>query len=61
MVFLSAVPAVYHLNSRTYFKAPEGDEMEKLKVHYSDLGLSNTNEMFAKAMAGKYAIPLQFQ
>jgi fructose-bisphosphate aldolase, class II len=31
--------------------------MEKLKVHYSDLGLSNTKEMFSKAMAGKYAIP----
>ncbi len=31
--------------------------MEKQKVHYSDLGLSNTKEMFSKAMAGKYAIP----
>ncbi len=31
--------------------------MEKAKVHYSDLGLSNTKEMFSKAMAGKYAIP----
>jgi fructose-bisphosphate aldolase, class II len=31
--------------------------MEKLKVHYSELGLSNTKEMFSKAMAGKYAIP----
>lgn len=31
--------------------------MEKQKVHYSDLGLSNTREMFVKAMAGKYAIP----
>jgi fructose-bisphosphate aldolase, class II len=26
-------------------------------VHYKDLGLVNTREMFAKAMAGKYAIP----
>jgi len=26
-------------------------------VHYSELGLSNTREMFAKAMAGGYAIP----
>ena len=25
--------------------------------HYKELGLSNTREMFAKAMAGKYAIP----
>jgi fructose-bisphosphate aldolase class II len=31
--------------------------MEKQKVHYSELGLVNTKEMFAKAMAGKYAIP----
>lgn len=31
--------------------------MEKLKVHYSELGLSNTKEMFSKAMAGKYAVP----
>jgi len=31
--------------------------MEKQKIHYSELGLSNTKEMFAKAMAGKYAIP----
>lgn len=31
--------------------------MEKLKVHYSELGLSNTKEMFSKAMAGNYAIP----
>ena len=31
--------------------------MEKQKVHYSELGLSNTREMFSKAMAGKYAIP----
>jgi fructose-bisphosphate aldolase class II len=31
--------------------------MEKRKVHYSELGLVNTKEMFAKAMAGKYAIP----
>lgn len=31
--------------------------MEKLKVHYRELGLSNTKEMFRKAMAGKYAVP----
>jgi fructose-bisphosphate aldolase class II len=31
--------------------------MEKQKVHFSELGLSNTKEMFSKAMAGKYAIP----
>ena len=31
--------------------------MEKQKVHYRELGLSNTREMFIKAMAGKYAIP----
>ncbi|MBC8017548.1 MAG: class II fructose-1,6-bisphosphate aldolase [Verrucomicrobia bacterium] len=31
--------------------------MEKQRVHYSELGLANTKEMFAKAMAGKYAIP----
>jgi len=31
--------------------------MEKQKVHYSELGLSNTKEMFSKAMAGKYAVP----
>jgi fructose-bisphosphate aldolase class II len=31
--------------------------MEKQKVHYRELGLSNTKEMFSKAMAGKYAIP----
>jgi len=31
--------------------------MEKQKVHYRELGLVNTKEMFAKAMAGKYAIP----
>ncbi len=31
--------------------------MEKQKVHYSELGLVNTKEMFSKAMAGKYAIP----
>ena len=29
--------------------------MEKKQVHYSELGLVNTKEMFAKAMAGKYA------
>jgi fructose-bisphosphate aldolase class II len=38
-------------------KAFEGDKMEKKKIHYSELGLSNTKEMFSKAMAGKYAIP----
>ena len=27
------------------------------KVHYTELGLVNTREMFAKAMAGGYAIP----
>ncbi|MBC8414508.1 class II fructose-bisphosphate aldolase, partial [bacterium] len=26
-------------------------------VSYKDLGLVNTNEMFKKAMAGKYAVP----
>jgi len=31
--------------------------MEKQKVHYKELGLVNTKEMFTKAMAGKYAIP----
>ena len=31
--------------------------MENRKVHYSELGLVNTKEMFSKAMAGKYAIP----
>ena len=31
--------------------------MEKQKIHYSELGLSNTQEMFNKAMAGKYAVP----
>ena len=31
--------------------------MEKKQVHYSELGLVNTKEMFAKAMVGKYAIP----
>ena len=31
--------------------------MEKQKIHYSELGLANTKDMFAKAMAGKYAIP----
>jgi fructose-bisphosphate aldolase class II len=35
----------------------EEGTMEKQKVHYSELGLVNTKEMFAKAMAGKYAIP----
>ncbi|MFA5880486.1 MAG: class II fructose-bisphosphate aldolase, partial [Candidatus Margulisiibacteriota bacterium] len=27
------------------------------KVSYKELGLSNTKELFKKAMAGKYAIP----
>jgi fructose-bisphosphate aldolase, class II len=31
--------------------------MEKQQVHYSELGLVNTKEMFRKAMEGKYAIP----
>lgn len=31
--------------------------MEKKQVHYSELGLANTKDMFSKAMAGKYAIP----
>ena len=31
--------------------------MEKQRVHYAELGLANTKEMFAKAMAGKYAVP----
>jgi fructose-bisphosphate aldolase class II len=31
--------------------------MEKQKIHYSELGLANTKSMFARAMAGKYAIP----
>jgi fructose-bisphosphate aldolase class II len=35
----------------------EEGTMEKQKVHYSELGLVNTKEMFTKAMAGKYAIP----
>jgi fructose-bisphosphate aldolase class II len=35
----------------------EEGTMEKQKVHYSELGLVNTKEMFAKAMAGRYAIP----
>jgi len=35
----------------------EEGTMEKQKVHYSELGLVNTKAMFAKAMAGKYAIP----
>ncbi len=28
-----------------------------MSVHYKELGLENTREMFKKAMAGKYAIP----
>jgi fructose-bisphosphate aldolase class II len=39
-----------------HIRVKEGT-MEKQKVHYSELGLVNTKEMFAKAMAGKYAIP----
>ena len=31
--------------------------MEKQKVHFKELGLVNTKEMFAQAMEGKYAIP----
>ena len=31
--------------------------MEKQKIHFAELGLANTQEMFAKAMTGKYAIP----
>ncbi|MGE3549907.1 MAG: class II fructose-bisphosphate aldolase, partial [Geobacter sp.] len=31
--------------------------MQNKQVHYSELGLVNTKEMFTKAMAGKYAIP----
>ncbi|MDY0299954.1 MAG: class II fructose-bisphosphate aldolase [Trichlorobacter sp.] len=31
--------------------------MGKQQIHYKELGLVNTKEMFAKAMAGKYAIP----
>jgi len=31
--------------------------MQNKQVHYSELGLVNTREMFARAMAGKYAIP----
>jgi fructose-bisphosphate aldolase class II len=27
------------------------------KAHYSELGLLNTKDMFARAMAGKYAVP----
>jgi fructose-bisphosphate aldolase class II len=56
MVFVSTVHAECGCGFAP-IKAPEGDEMEKQKVHYSDLGLSNTKEMFGKAMAGKYAIP----
>ena len=29
----------------------------KSTVHYTDLGLVNTKEMFQRAMEGKYAIP----
>src|SRR4051794_5665032 len=31
--------------------------MDKKQVHYSELGLVNTKEMFRKAMEGNYAIP----
>ncbi len=31
--------------------------MESRHVHYAELGLVNTRELFKKAMAGKYAIP----
>ncbi len=31
--------------------------MEKQKIHYNELGLVNTKDMFVKAMVGKYAIP----
>jgi len=31
--------------------------MESKQVHYSELGLVNTRELFKKAMEGKYAIP----
>jgi len=31
--------------------------MEKKTIHYSELGLVNTKELFKKAMQGKYAIP----
>jgi fructose-bisphosphate aldolase class II len=31
--------------------------MEKKTVHYTELGLVNTKELFKKAMVGKYAIP----
>ena len=34
-----------------------GGTMEKQKIHFSELGLVNTKEMFAKAMTDKYAIP----
>jgi hypothetical protein len=47
-----STPRAYHYHIRI-----EEDTMEKQKVHYSELGLANTKEMFAKAMAGKYAIP----
>jgi fructose-bisphosphate aldolase, class II len=32
-------------------------QKEKIMVSYKQLGLSNTKDMFKKAMAGKYAIP----
>ncbi|RII28124.1 MAG: fructose-1,6-bisphosphate aldolase, class II [Geobacter sp.] len=31
--------------------------MEREKVHYAELGLVNTKDMFQRAMVGKYAIP----
>jgi fructose-bisphosphate aldolase class II len=40
-----------------HYQAYEGAKMEKQKIHYRELGLSNTKEMFSLAMAGKYAIP----
>ena len=56
MVFVAIGNAELNKLIPAYIK-PEGDEMEKQKVHYSELGLSNTKEMFSKAMAGKYAVP----
>src|SRR3989304_658397 len=57
----------------TYYRAPNGSRpapcidspggrlhiqpKEQKMVRYQDLGLSNTREMFKKAMAGGYAIP----
>jgi fructose-bisphosphate aldolase class II len=47
-----STPQAFNHHSRT-----EEATMEKKKVHFSELGLVNTREMFAQAMAGKYAIP----